>query len=90
MHSMTLAPRETRAEFFGFGKSGRRGPYLYSVLLYRYPEKSFGYFASVVNTSEDGGDSSQFWGQMKFATVEEAQRNGVVAVRKLLEARRTA
>jgi hypothetical protein len=80
----------SQAEFHSFGKSGRRGPYVYSVLLYRYPEASFGYFASVVDTSEDSPEASKFWGQKEFATAEEAERTGVHAITNLLHARRLA
>jgi hypothetical protein len=85
---MTHAPSQARAEFYGFGKSGRRGPYVYSVLLYRYAGETFGYFASVVDTSEDCIESSRLWGKTKFATAEEAERIGVISIQNALRARR--
>ena len=87
--SMTQA-RQPRAEFHGFGKSGRHGPYVYAVLLYRYPEQTFGYFASIVDTTDESMDASRLWGQTKFATVDEAERIAVVAIQKVLEPHRLA
>lgn len=89
LRSMTHA-RQARAEFHGFGKSGRHGPYVYSVLLYRYPEETFGYFASVVDTTEESQEASRFWGRTKFATAEEAERTGVDAIKNALHGGRLA